>query len=612
MQLPLHHYVGLLARYLRAQWPRVALLGLLLLADIGLRLLNPQIIAGFIDRVTTGAPAALLLRSAGLYLLIAVVQQGIAILTTYESETVGWTATNGLRTDLVAHTVTLDPSFHKAHRPGEMIERIDGDVNAISSFFSRFVVQVLGNGILVVGVIAVLARVDWRVSAVVGGFALVTLGVLLGLRNIAVPHYDAERQAAADLFGFLEERLAGTEDIRANGAEAYVMGSFQGLMRELLRKSLKAALMVNHVFNATYFLVALGIAGAFAIGVYLYRHEIVTIGTVFLIYNYTSMLETPLRAISHELQELQRASAGIGRVRRLFEAQTHIAEAESGRQHPLPQGPLAVRFDRVTFAYHDADPEARPGSQDESQDAHCAPESISLREAVLRDVSFNLAPGTVLGLLGRTGSGKTTLTRLLLRFYDVDEGSIRLGEGPGIDVRDVPLGMLRRRVSIVTQEIQLFSASVRDNLTFFDREIGDDRLTEVLESLGLGAWLTGLPDGLDTVLDSGGGGLSAGESQLLAFARIFLRDPGLVVLDEASSRLDAATEQLIERAVARLIHGRTAIIIAHRLNTVQRADEIMVLEDGQILEQGRRTALAADPRSYFHRLLEVGLEEVMA
>ncbi len=149
-------------------------------------------------------------------------------------------------------------------------------------------------------------------------------------------------------------------------------------------------------------------------------------------------------------------------------------------------------------------------------------------------------------------------------------------------------------------------------MTFFDREIGDDRLTEVLESLGLGAWLNSLPDGLDTVLDSGGGSLSAGESQLLALARIFLRNPGLVVLDEASSRLDPVTEHLLERAVDRLISGRTAIIIAHRLTTVQRADEIMVLQDGQILERGERTTLASDPQSHFHRLLEAGLDEVMA
>jgi ABC-type multidrug transport system fused ATPase/permease subunit len=164
---------------------------------------------------------------------------------------------------------------------------------------------------------------------------------------------------------------------------------------------------------------------------------------------------------------------------------------------------------------------------------------------------------------------------------------------------------------MVTQNIQLFHATVRDNLTFFDDSIPDHQILDVLEKLGLGEWCRSLPAGLDTVLESGGGGLSAGEAQLLAFARIFLRDPGLVILDEASSRLDPATEHLLERAVDRLIRNRTAIVIAHRLGTVQRADEIMILEGGHISEHGARAALAGDPTSRFHRLLQTGLEEVL-
>jgi ABC-type multidrug transport system fused ATPase/permease subunit len=164
---------------------------------------------------------------------------------------------------------------------------------------------------------------------------------------------------------------------------------------------------------------------------------------------------------------------------------------------------------------------------------------------------------------------------------------------------------------MVTQNIQLFNASVRDNLTFFDRSIPDSKIIEVIDTLGLRQWFQKLPKGLDTVLDSSGSGLSAGEAQLLAFMRIFLRDPGLVVLDEASSRLDPATEALIERAVERLVENRTAIIIAHRLGTVQRADEIMVLENGQILEYGDRVQLAADPKSRFYQLQQTGMEEVL-
>jgi ABC-type multidrug transport system fused ATPase/permease subunit len=215
----------------------------------------------------------------------------------------------------------------------------------------------------------------------------------------------------------------------------------------------------------------------------------------------------------------------------------------------------------------------------------------------------------VLGLLGRTGSGKTTITRLLSRFYDPQQGSVALS---GLPLPALRLASVRARVGVVTQDVQLFNASVRDNLSFFDRSITDDRILAALDALELRDWIESFPEGLDTRLQSGGEGLSAGEAQLLAFARVFLKDPGLVILDEASSRLDPATEARLERSVSRLLAGRTAVIIAHRLETVRRADRIAILQDGAVLEQGDRLALLADPESVFSRLLQTGLEQELA
>jgi ABC-type multidrug transport system fused ATPase/permease subunit len=200
------------------------------------------------------------------------------------------------------------------------------------------------------------------------------------------------------------------------------------------------------------------------------------------------------------------------------------------------------------------------------------------------------------------------MMRLLLRLYDPTAGAIMLG---GVDIRAAHVADLRRRIGVVTQDVQLFQASVRDNLTLFDDQISDERIMDVLEDLGLGGWVRSLPQGLHTELSPGGAGLSAGEAQLLAFTRVFLRDPGLVILDEASSRLDPATEELIERAVDKLLLNRTAIIIAHRLHTVQRVDDIMILEQGRIREYGPREQLARDPGSRFFQLLQTGLEEVL-
>jgi ATP-binding cassette subfamily B protein len=212
------------------------------------------------------------------------------------------------------------------------------------------------------------------------------------------------------------------------------------------------------------------------------------------------------------------------------------------------------------------------------------------------------------GLLGRTGSGKSTIARLLTRLYEPQDGEIRVG---GVATWDAPLEVLRSRVGMVTQDVQLFRASVRDNLTFFDQSIDDDRVLEVIDRLELSEWLASMPDGLDTMLESGSGGLSAGQGQLLAFTRIFLADPWIVVLDEASSRLDPATEALIERAVDHLLEDRTGVIIAHRLHTVTRTDDILVLEDGRLVEFGERTVLASDQTSRFSRLLAAGMEEVL-
>ena len=214
----------------------------------------------------------------------------------------------------------------------------------------------------------------------------------------------------------------------------------------------------------------------------------------------------------------------------------------------------------------------------------------------------------MLGILGRTGSGKSTLTRLLFRLYDPSQGLVRLG---GWDLREVRLDDLHQRVAMVTQDVQLFQATVRDNLTFFNRAIQDERLELVLKQLRLWEWAQSLPNGLDTPL-AGGQSLSAGEAQLLAFARVFLKDPGLVILDEASSRLDPATETLMERAVDRLFAERTGVVFAHRLKTVQRADDILLLENGCVVEYGPRATLAGDPTSRFYHLLQTGLEEALA
>ena len=545
---------------------------------IGLSLLSPQIIRYFIDTAQGGGALRNLLIAGGLFLAVGIFGQIVMLISSYLGQDVGWRATNRMRGDLAFHCLNLDMSFHQQYTPGEMVERVDGDTTALSNFFSEFVLQVIGSTFLLIGVVILVSREDWRVGAALTAFIIIAFIIYNLIRSIAVPAYTAEREGYSKLYGFIEERLIAIEDIRTNGGNAYTMDRFYDVNSDAYRRVLRSQIMGEIVQAITRIMFALGLAISMGMGIYLYQEGTFTIGTVFMVVHYTAMLRHPLDQISRQLNDLQRATAGLQRIEALQRTTSRI---QDGTETLPASGALSIEFDGVTFNYSEGEP-------------------------VLKKISFNLAPGKVLGLLGRTGSGKTTITRLLFRFYEPNIGEIRLD---GTPIMRVQLDNLRQHVGLVTQDVQLFYASVRDNITLFDPEINDSQILAVIEELGMSAWYESLPDGLDTVIASGG--LSAGEAQLLAFARIFLKDPGIIILDEPSSRLDPATEQQIDRAVQKLLHNRTGIIIAHRLGTVERVNEIMILEDGEIREHGEREQLAHDPNSRFSQLLKTGLEEVI-
>lgn len=576
------HYREMLEKYVFTQRRLLIWLASLLLVSIALQLVNPQVIRYFIDTAQGEGSLKTLYYAAAVFIGFSVVQQIISVCAAYYSENLGWTTTNRLRADLVEHCLSLDMSFHKSNTSGTLIERVDGDVNALANFFSSFLIHLLGNLLLMLGILLLLFRENIWIGVVMSLFVLGAVSVIQRIRKFTVPVWKKWRAQNAELYGFIGEHLEGTEDTRANGAAGYVMERFYELSRRMLPVRIRAFMGFGMMWGTTILVFAMGNAAAFIVCAWLWKRGELTIGSVYLVFYYTELLAKPIEKIRTQLEDLQKADASLIRVRDLLGTKSRIVD---GPGAPLPKGPLSVRFNRMTFSYEEEG------------------------EPTLHQLELSLKPGQTLGLLGRTGSGKSTLARLLLRFYDPQEGAIELS---GVDIRNCKLHELRSGVAMVTQNIEIMEGSVRDNLTLFDDRIDDEQILVVLKELGLEEWYDSLPDGLDTILASGGGSLSAGEAQLLAFARVFLSDPGLVILDEASSRLDPLTENRIEAAINRLLKERTCIMIAHRLSTVQRADRILILENGRIVEEGPRAELTADPSSRFSRMLAVGLEEVLA
>jgi ABC-type multidrug transport system fused ATPase/permease subunit len=300
----------------------------------------------------------------------------------------------------------------------------------------------------------------------------------------------------------------------------------------------------------------------------------ITLGTAFLLFQYVLLMARPLEEVVHQLETVQKATGAMERVAEILAERPSIVD--EGTRRP-PAGPLTVECDHVDFDYGDQLP-------------------------VLVDVDLSIAAGRSVGVVGRTGSGKTTLSRLVLRLVEPTSGAVRLG---GVPIADIPLEELRRRVALVPQEVELFAGSIRDNVTLFDAGPTDAAVVDVLRRVGLDV----LADGdVHRELAAGGAGLSAGEAQLLALARVLLRDPDLLVLDEATARVDPETEARLEAAIAELLRERTALVIAHRLSTLQRVDEIVVFDHGRVVEHGDRADLVGDDDSRFNRLLTLSLE----
>ncbi|NHJ05738.1 MAG: ABC transporter ATP-binding protein [Candidatus Heimdallarchaeota archaeon] len=573
--------ISLLKKYLRPYVKQVLLLSFFLVLYNVIQIFNPQIIRYYIDTVFESTlNTRTILFAALLYIGMNLILRAIMVLNEYLSNNLAWATTNDLRIDTTRHCINLDMTFHNKHKTGEMIERIDGDASTLSEFFSTFVVYFLGSILLLIGVLIAVFIEGWIYGVIFLGFTFISLIGLFFVRKISAPLWKKVRESTTEMYGNIEESVSGLEDIKGNGADEFIMKSFHGIAQTNYKNKAKAMIVSRTYYVINVLMNAVLNIGILVTSYYLSNTFGINGGSLFLLLSYGANILFPLRLILWQLEQLQNSLANIERINELLSIETKILD--DGNKN-FPENAVNLIFEELDFGYLED-------------------------ELVLQNISFNLEPGKKLGLVGHTGSGKTTIARLIFRLHDPINGKIKFNE---YDSREFPLKNLRKNIAYVTQDVELFKASIKDNITFFDKEISDETILDVFQELGLMEWYNKLPNGLDTLIFSEELGLSAGEEQLLALTRAFLKNPKLVILDEASSRLDPATERHVDHALERLLNNRSAIIIAHRLATLDKVDDILLLKKGEIIEYGSREELVKNPNSQFSLLLQKGIEEVL-
>jgi ABC-type multidrug transport system fused ATPase/permease subunit len=671
-----------LSSLMRPQWRALAVFGAVLAAATAIPLATSLLLSRFVRLAVKDAPGSQLAKLAIAYTVLGFLASGMTILVTWRATIAAWSITNSLRHDLAEYVLKADLGFHRDRTPGELVTRVDADITSMTEFMATVVAQIIAIAAVGIGAVLVSLIVE-PVLAPALAVALVGVGfVTYRVREKSVEQTVAERAADADVMSAIEQYLSGADDIAALGAGKHGVarvGERSGVMVAASRARVKAQMSMQGIIRMA---VASAEVWMIGYGAFAFQRGWLDVGSIVLGFRLVMVVAGKVDHLTWRLQDAQGASGAARRVLELVQEQRVLVSGLA----LLPAGPLGVSFENVQLVY------------DDEEGTNAAIEHLSLL----------LPAGRVLGVVGRTGSGKTSLARLLLRLVAPTSGTIRMGSfgsspeqafgdqalGDGALSNDVPANRalndrafgdhpsvneafadgqgygqgfsdpsdqahvdsafvdeafvreafvdgrsvsgpldrgasadtrsvdsasvddahFRKRVTAIPQDVQLFPGTVRDNVTLF-APFADERVQAALRDVGLSDWLDGLAAGLDTPLASDSRdnegtrvGLSSGQAQLLALSRALLREPSVVVLDEATSRVDPATQLAIGNAIARLVSGRTALVIAHRLETLDICDDILVLSHGRLVEHGPRLALAADPTSHYARLRAAGAE----
>ena len=563
----------------------VALFLITLVVGAVLVIAQPLLFKRIVDVGLAQKDIAVVVTSAALVALIAVVEALLGLLGRWYSSRIGEGLIYDLRTLVFAHVQRQSVAFFTRAQTGALVSRLNSDVIGAQQAFTSTLGGVIGNVITLAVTVGTMLALSWQIT--VGALVLVPL-FLLPARWIGRRLQELTRQQFslnAEMSSQMTERfnVAGALLVKLFGRSQDEDRDFARRAQGVRDAGIKIA-FANRVFFTSLTLVAsLATALVYGAGGVFVVNDDITLGTLLALTALLAQLYGPLTALSNVRVDVLTALVSFERVFEVLDLQPMVREPKSPRQ--LPDEPLGIEFREVTFAYPRAS-EVSLASLESIARSESAPDS----GPVLKDVSFVVAPGTLTALVGPSGAGKTTTSALIPRLYDVVSGEVRIG---GLDVRDVSLDDLRTRIGVVTQDAHLFHDSIRANLLYARPRATDDQLMQACDDAYIGELIRSLPEGLDTVVGDRGYRLSGGEKQRLAIARLLLKAPDVVVLDEATAHLDSESEAAVQRALNSALAGRTSVVIAHRLSTIRQADQILVIADGQVAERGSHEELLA-------------------
>ncbi|HJX28708.1 MAG TPA: ABC transporter ATP-binding protein [Thermoanaerobaculia bacterium] len=489
----------------------------------------------------------------------------------YLMQLMGQYVMNDMRRQVFGHLQRLPITFFDRNPIGRLVTRVTTDVDALNEMLSAGVVAIFGDVLLLTGIVGVLFWLDWRLA--LAAFSIVPLLLLLTFwfKRKARDSFREVRVKIARINSFLQEHVTGMPVVQLFNREERAYREFSGINDEHREANVRGIFYYAIFYPGVELITSIGLGLILWIGGGEVMGGTLSLGAMIAFLQYAQRFYQPLSDLSEKYNILQQAMASSERVFRLLDTEVTLASPADPFQPREVQG--GIEFDQVWFSYKADEP-------------------------VLKGISFQVRPGETLAVVGHTGAGKSTLANLLLRFYDVDQGAVRVD---GRNVREWDLARLRRSVAMVLQDVFLFSGTVAGNIRLGDAEIGEERIRWAAAEVHALPFIERLPGGLDAPVRERGAGLSVGQKQLIAFARALAFDPRILILDEATSSIDTETEQLIQQALDRLLVGRTSIVIAHRLSTIQKADRILVMHKGEVRELGTHQELLA-LRGIYYRL----------